>query len=82
MAIDKKYWFHAKRYGWGWGTPASWQGWLVLIMYGALIGGGVHFFLEERRTIYFCAYVGAVSVTLVAVCWLKGEPPRWRWGND
>lgn len=24
------YWFPAKRYGWGWGLPSSWQGWVVL----------------------------------------------------
>ena len=22
------------------------------------------------------------SVVLVAVCWWKGEPPRWRWGGN
>jgi hypothetical protein len=24
----------------------------------------------------------ALSAVLVAVCWWKGEPPRWRWGGD
>ena len=24
----------------------------------------------------------AESVVLVAVCWWKGEPPRWRWGGN
>ena len=26
-----RYWFPAKRYGWGWGLPAVWQGWVVLV---------------------------------------------------
>ncbi len=30
MSVEKKYWFPAKRYGWGWGIPNVWQGWLVL----------------------------------------------------
>jgi hypothetical protein len=25
-----RYWFPAKRYGWGWGLPVTWQGWAVL----------------------------------------------------
>lgn len=28
----KKIWFPAKRYGWGWGLPVTWQGWVVLQM--------------------------------------------------
>ena len=34
------YWFPARRYGWGWGLPATWQGWLVLAGYVllALVG--------------------------------------------
>jgi hypothetical protein len=28
----------------------------------------------------YLAAVSLLSVALVAVCWLKGEPPSWRWG--
>ncbi len=27
------YWFTAKLYGWGWGLPTCWQGWVVLHAY-------------------------------------------------
>jgi hypothetical protein len=37
MATESGYWFRAKRYGWGWGLPAKWQGWLILAVYVALI---------------------------------------------
>jgi len=30
----------------------------------------------------FTAYVLVLGGLLVLVCWLKGEPPRWRWGDD
>ena len=30
MNEPEKYWFPAKRYGWGWGLPSTWQGWIVL----------------------------------------------------
>jgi hypothetical protein len=26
---EKTVWFIAKRYGWGWGLPCAWQGWVV-----------------------------------------------------
>lgn len=35
MPSDQGYWFPAKRYGWGWGFPIAWQGWLV---FGAFLG--------------------------------------------
>jgi hypothetical protein len=28
-----RYWFPAKTYGWGWGLPSTWEGWLVLVGY-------------------------------------------------
>jgi hypothetical protein len=30
----------------------------------------------------YLAYVAILCALLVGICWLKGEPPRWRWGND
>jgi hypothetical protein len=34
------YWFPAKRRGWGWGPPNSWQGWVVLAAFFALLAAG------------------------------------------
>lgn len=33
MSNIQKYWFSDKRYGWGWGLPSAWQGWVVLVGY-------------------------------------------------
>ena len=82
MPAERIYWFPAKRYGWGWGLPASWQGWLVIAGYVALLALGFALFPPASRTAAFVAYVVALTVLLVAICWLKGEPPRWRWGDD
>lgn len=81
MSDEPKYWFPSKRYGWGWGPPSSWQGWVVLVVYLGLLGLGVLLFRPHREPYYFLAYVGFLSVLLVAICWLKGEPPKWRWGK-
>lgn len=84
---EPSYWFRAKRYGWGWSLPASWQGWLVLGLYVLLsIGGalGLLPLLTADPLLYlvaFLAYIGLLSVLLFLICLWKGEPPHWRWGN-
>jgi len=125
---DKEIWFPAKRYGWGWGLPCAWQGWVVdgiFLILLALLGllapylftgnqipsgsnwkehewVGFHYWIQHvgNRTniamhaacfpsfnplvgvavwiVLFSLLVGS----LVAVCWWKGEKPRWRWGKD
>ncbi|QGZ64304.1 hypothetical protein [Paraburkholderia acidisoli] len=75
---DPDYWFPAKRYGWGWGLPTHWQGWLVLAVYvAALVAVGV-LVRPDRHRWAFIALVALLSAGLIGVCWLKGEPPRWR----
>jgi len=81
MQNEKKYWFPAKRYGWGWGLPSMWQGWMVLIVYVILLGIGYLAFRPREEPAHFIIYVNCLSVLLVVVCWLKGEPPHWRWGR-
>jgi hypothetical protein len=76
------YWFPAKRYGWGWGLPSSWQGWVVLAAFIALLGAGLLLFPPKTNLAAFVAYVLILSALLFGICWLRGEPPRWRWGNS
>jgi len=82
LTDSKDYWFPAKRYGWGWGLPARWQGWVVLAIYAVLLAAGIVELRPGRASsIGFVVYVVGVSVLLALVCWWKGEPPRWRWGK-
>ena len=74
-------WFRAKRYGWGWGLPCAWQGWVVYAAYLLLIAAGIAWFPMPERTVSFVSYALLVSAALVATCWVKGEKPRWRWGS-
>jgi drug/metabolite transporter (DMT)-like permease len=75
------YWFPAKRYGWGWGLPSSWQGWVVLAAFIGLLGVGLLLFRPKANLGPFVAYVLLLVALLFGICWLKGEPPRWRWGK-
>jgi hypothetical protein len=76
-----KYWFPAKRYGWGWGRPVTWQGWSVLAAFIALLAGGAVVIAPSRGLPLYLGYAALLAVALVGICWLKGEPPRWRWGD-
>jgi hypothetical protein len=81
MSEQRRYWFPAKRYGWGWGFPATWQGWVVLAIYVGLIGAGAVVISPSSRPAMFAAYLVVLTILLVAVCWSTGEPPHWRWGE-
>ena len=79
--IERTHWFPAKRYGWGWGLPVAWQGWIVLIAFVGLFGAGFLVFPPSTEIGPLLIYVFLLTAGLIAICWLKGEPPRWRWGN-
>jgi hypothetical protein len=82
MQTENKYWFPAKRYGWGWGIPNSWQGWVVLVAFVALSVVGSFVFPPHTWPGVYYAYMIVLCCLLAGICWLKGEPPRWRWGGD
>jgi hypothetical protein len=78
----KPYWFYAKRYGWGWGLPATWQGWVVFVAWLGVFAPVAPLLAGSGHWIAFWIFVTAMSAGLIAICYWKGEPPRWRWGGD
>jgi hypothetical protein len=81
MPTEPNHWFPAKRYGWGWGVPSRWQGWAVLLAYLALVGLTALLASPEREPFRFIVLLALWTGLLFAVCWVKGERPRWRWGD-
>lgn len=77
----RKYWFAAKRYGWGWGLPSAWQGWGVLVAYVMLILGGIPLIQVPHGSLVYVVYASILTAALVAICRLTGEPARWRSGD-
>lgn len=71
----KGYWFRAKWFGWGW-TPATWQGWVIIAIYIGLI------LIISSRVDQNSLPVPFILLTLIliVICYLKGEPPHWNWG--
>ena len=77
-----KVWFHAKRYGWGWGLPCAWQGWVVMAAFIANISlAAVIIHPASHPAAYYTDVILSVMV-LIAIGFWKGEKPRWRWGGD
>lgn len=82
-SLMDKYWFKKRSYGWGW-TPSTWQGWLVTLVYIALLVG-IFIWIDNNShsvsdTLYgvFIPFVALTSVMMVVSYW-KGEKPRWSW---
>jgi hypothetical protein len=82
MTDEREYWFPAKRYGWGWGPPRTWQGWVTMGVYVALMTAGAFLFDLPTQHWLFLGYVLTLTAALLLICWRTGEPPRWRWGDD
>lgn len=82
MQSDKKeIWFPAKKYGWGWGIPCAWQGWVVYAVWFAVYLGGSMFVIRHSVGL-FVVYSIVLSVALISVVAIKGEKPRWHWGEN
>jgi len=81
MSEPKQFWFPAKRYGWGWGLPITWQGWAVLVVLVLLLVAGVFWFPPAREKVSFMVYTVLLCAVFAVICYAKGEPPRWRWGD-
>jgi hypothetical protein len=67
---DKEIWFPAKKYGYGWGFPITWQGWAIFVAYVVmLLGGG---YVAETNEMMFSAafvlYFVAITVALICIC--------------
>ena len=77
---EKKAWFPTKRYGWGWGPPCSWQGWVVLVIWAIMIFVGLLHL--KNHPVISIIYLFVLIIALLIVCLLKGEKPHWRWGKD
>ena len=61
MSSKPQYWFPAKCYGCGWGTPTAWQGWAVLLVFFALLTAGAFWLLSTPGPLLFVGYVRAAQ---------------------
>jgi hypothetical protein len=80
------YWFKQKQFGMG-ATPVTWQGWLLMLVYLAIVLGCVAIVGASQVSPWSLAAAAIIFVlaTAVAFRWtyLKTDGGwRWRWGNE
>ncbi|MCG8684092.1 MAG: hypothetical protein MI892_04400 [Desulfobacterales bacterium] len=67
-------WFPKKRFGYGWGLPITWQGWIVFLGYLVLSVIGAIFLSEPpERLPFFLLFIIPLTVIFIYICWKKGE---------
>ncbi|KKQ39898.1 MAG: hypothetical protein US58_C0026G0004 [Candidatus Magasanikbacteria bacterium GW2011_GWA2_37_8] len=80
----KKYWFKAKLYGRGW-VPATWQGWLVIVIFVGLLTLNSHRVSAAYPTSEVVSSFALQNIVLVLIliliCYKTGEKPHWQWGS-
>lgn len=82
----QKKWFTAKKFGYGWGMPTNWQGWMVYL--GYTLSSVLTIVVLTTTThsvsdalIGLIPTLGLLTATLSAICFKYGESPKWRWGG-
>lgn len=81
-----RYWFKARNYGWGWGLPQTWQGWMTYIVFTVIYLLALVFFVPRSTTtnsqidlVWLGAIIFIDVFGLLIICFKHGESPEWRW---
>ena len=61
MSDQPQYWYAPKRYGWGWGAPTSWHGWVVLVLLMGAMLVPAPWFLRRGHLGMYLAYVWVLT---------------------
>lgn len=78
---DGPEWFAPKRYGYGAGTPISWQGWVVTMIFMGVTIGLSFWLVREPLTLIAAVTPLAIGFSVIAAKTTRGGF-RWRWGSD
>jgi len=54
---------------------------MFFLAWVAIFVSGVIYMQNLRNSFLTWAFIIAMVIMLVAVCWIKGEKPKWRWGG-
>lgn len=76
---DRPEWFAQKQFGYGAGLPISWQGWVVLLVYLAIVAGDARL-LHERPLALIGVVLPATAALIVITARTTRGGWQWRWG--
>lgn len=80
-------WFSKRKYGFGWGLPATWQGWITIIIWVSLVIFSTKLLPSNKQapvgeTLPWFGVLGVLTLLLITVCYITSGKPEWHWGND
>jgi len=70
----EKPWFGRKCFGWGWGLPQRWQGWVVLILYLLFMRALFTIVLPQELLIVFGILITFIFFITI---WVTSGKPQW-----
>lgn len=78
------YWFEQKRYGYGAGPPTTWQGWLLVLAFFAVLALGMWISFRDPAAVPWVVLgIATICVPFLLVARAKTRGGwRWRWGGD
>lgn len=80
MTSTPRYWFKQKIYGYGAGPPVTWQGWVLLLGFLAMVG--LMLVVFHGRPGWASVAVFILTIPFLFICRAKTEGGwRWRWGS-
>lgn len=79
MDETPRYWFAAKRTGWGWGLPLTWEGWVIYAVWFVAIIIIVPYLHVPEHPVRALFMMIAMIIPLAGICYWKGEPQRHPW---
>lgn len=75
---DPKWWFPKKEFGFGWGPPTRWQGWITLLVFLIAMILGLPLIGPRFGRYGQLVVAGALTGGLLVILLWKGEPLRSR----
>lgn len=78
--MDGPAWFEPKVYGYGAGRPATWQGWLLTIVYIAIMLASAILIETQTAAMISVMLLATGLFVLIAARTTRGGW-RWRWGK-
>lgn len=77
MSNDRpQWWFPEKEFGFGWGMPACWQGWVTLLVFIVALAVGLPLLAPKLGQHGQLIVAGVLTAAFLTVVVLKGEPLR------
>lgn len=81
---DKRYWFKAKKYGWGWGLPQTREGWIIFGVFILVWMAGLAYLLSspsdyEIPNSRLGLFAIVILLDVAGLLWFSmkyGEPPN------